>query len=84
MSANVCSYPASSCPPSGLIGHLFCVVVNFLLEWHLRSNQQESRLDIEQCWGIFAVSDLFPWSVICCYLMGHKQCKHQDFQRPGS
>ncbi len=22
--------------------------------------------------------------VICCYLTGHKQCKHQDFQRPGS
>jgi hypothetical protein len=23
-------------PPPGLIGHLFCVVVNFLFEWHLR------------------------------------------------
>jgi hypothetical protein len=31
-----------------------------------------------------AVSGLFPWSAVCCYLMGHKQCKHQDFQRPGS
>jgi ATP-dependent DNA helicase PIF1 len=34
--ANMCSYPASSCPPPGLIGHLFCVIVNFLFEWHLR------------------------------------------------
>jgi hypothetical protein len=21
---------------------------------------------------------------LCCYLTGHKQCKHQDFQQPGS
>jgi hypothetical protein len=47
-------------------------------------NQQESKLDIEQCWGIFAVSGLFPWLVVCCYLMGHKECKYQDFQQPGS
>ncbi len=26
---NVCSYLASSCPPLGLISHLFCVIVNF-------------------------------------------------------
>ncbi len=32
----VCSYPASSCPLPGLIGHLFCFVENFLFEWHLR------------------------------------------------
>jgi hypothetical protein len=31
-----------------------------------------------------AVSGLLPWSAVCCYLTGHKQCKHQDFQRPGS
>jgi hypothetical protein len=37
MSVNVCSYLASSCPPPGLIGHLFCVVINFQFEWHLRS-----------------------------------------------
>jgi hypothetical protein len=37
MSANVCSYPASSCPPLGLIGHLFCIIVNFLFKWHLQS-----------------------------------------------
>jgi len=36
MSTNVCSYPVSSCPPPGLIGHLFCVIVNFLFKWHLR------------------------------------------------
>jgi hypothetical protein len=35
-------------------------------------------------WGIFVVSGLLPWSAVCCYLTGHKQCKHQDFQRPGS
>jgi len=29
--------PPSSCPLPGLIGHLFCVVVDFLFEWHLRS-----------------------------------------------
>jgi hypothetical protein len=47
-------------------------------------NQQESMLDTEQRWGIFVVFGFFPWSVICCYLTSHKQCKHQDFQRPGS
>ncbi len=47
-------------------------------------NQQESRSDTKQHWGIFVVSGLFPWSAVCCYLMGHKQCKHQDFQQPGS
>ncbi len=26
---------------------------------------------------------LFPWSDVCCYFTDHKQCKHQDFQRPG-
>ncbi len=36
MLANVCSYPTSSCPPPGLINHLFCVIINFLFEWHLR------------------------------------------------
>ncbi len=36
-------------------------------------NQQESRLDIEQRWGIFVVSNLLSWSTICCYLIGHKQ-----------
>jgi ATP-dependent DNA helicase PIF1 len=36
MLANMCSYPALSCPPPGLIGHLFCVIVNFLFESHLR------------------------------------------------
>ncbi len=30
------------------------------------------------------VSGLLPWSAVCCYLTGHKQCKHQDFQQPGS
>jgi hypothetical protein len=27
---------------------------------------------------------LLSWSAVRCYLMGHKQCKHQDFQWPGS
>jgi hypothetical protein len=35
-------------------------------------------------WGIFAVSGLLPWSAVCCYFTGHKQCKHQHFQWPGS
>jgi hypothetical protein len=30
------------------------------------------------------VSGLLPWSAVCCYLTGHKQCKHQDFQPPRS
>ncbi len=38
--------PRSSCPPLGLIGHLFCVVVN--LCGICDHNQQESRLDIQQ------------------------------------
>jgi len=46
-------------------------------------NEQESRSDTEQHWGIFVISGLLPWSAVCCYLMGHKQCKHQDFQGPG-
>jgi hypothetical protein len=41
---NVCSYLASSCPPLGLIGHLFCVVVNSQFEWHLRS--QSTRVKV--------------------------------------
>ncbi len=45
-------------------------------------NKQESRLDTEQYWDIFVVSDLFPWSVICCYFTNHKQCRHQDFRGP--
>ncbi len=47
-------------------------------------NQQKSRSDTKQCWNIFIVCDLFSWSAVCCYLTGHKQCKHQDFQRPRS
>jgi hypothetical protein len=43
-------------------------------------NQQKSRSDIEQCWGIFAISSLFPWSTICCYLTGHERCKSQAVQ----
>jgi hypothetical protein len=31
-----------------------------------------------------AVFGLLSWSTICCYFTGHKQCKHQDFQWPGS
>ncbi len=30
------------------------------------------------------VSCLLPLSAVCCYLTGHKQCKHQDYQQPGS
>jgi len=44
MLANVCSYPASSCPPPGLISHLFCIIVNFLFEWHLQS--QSTRVKV--------------------------------------
>jgi hypothetical protein len=29
-----------------------------------------------------AVFNLLPWSAVCCYVTGHKQCKHQDFQQP--
>jgi hypothetical protein len=32
--------------------------------------------------GYIIVSSLL--AAVCCYLTGHKQCKHQDFQRPGS
>ncbi len=35
-------------------------------------NQQESRSDIQQRWGISATSGLFPWSAVCCYFTGHK------------
>jgi len=30
--------------PPGLIGHLFCVVVNFLFEWHLRSQSTKVKV----------------------------------------
>jgi len=39
-------------------------------------NQQESRLDTKQHWGIFAISSFLPWSAVCCYLTSHKQCEH--------
>jgi hypothetical protein len=31
-----------------------------------------------------SISGLLPWSAVCCYLTGHKQCKQQDFQQPRS
>lgn len=34
--------------------------------------QQESRSDIQERWGIFGVSGLFPWSAVCCYFTGQK------------
>jgi len=36
--------PTSSCPPLGLIGHLFCVIVKFMFEWHLQS--QSTRVKV--------------------------------------
>ncbi len=84
MSANVCSYLASSCPPPGLIAICFGSSSISCLSGICDDNQQESRSDIEQRWGIFVVSGLFPWLAIYCYLTSHKQCKHQDFQRSGS
>jgi hypothetical protein len=30
--------------------------------------------------AIFAVSGLFQWSAVCCYLTGHKLCKHQIYR----
>jgi hypothetical protein len=63
---------------------LFYIVVNFLFEWHLRWQSTRVKSDTEQCWGIFSISGLLPWSAVCCYLTGHKQCKHQDFQWPRS
>ncbi len=91
MSTNMCSYFASSCPPPGLIGHLFCIVINFLFEWHLR--WQSTKVKVRHWTMLKYICRLpsFPmayicrlWSAICCYLTGHKQCKHQDFQQPGS
>jgi hypothetical protein len=48
------------------------------------SSRKRKPQDVDPGAVAEAVPGLFPWSAVCCYLTGHKQCKHQDFQRPGS
>jgi hypothetical protein len=69
MSANVCSYPASSCPPLGLIGHLFCVIVNFLFEWHLRS--QSTRIKVRHSTTLGYICRLRSIPMVSCMLLFH-------------
>jgi hypothetical protein len=51
-----------------------CVTVE---ERHARGGGHPQDFDI-------IISNKPNISAVCCYLTGHKQCKHQDFQRPGS
>ncbi|CAK9249587.1 unnamed protein product, partial [Sphagnum jensenii] len=69
MSANVCSYPASSCPPLGLIGHLFCVVVNFLFEWRLRS--QSTRVKVKHSTTLGYICHLRSIPMVSSMLLFH-------------
>jgi hypothetical protein len=69
MSANECSYPASSCPPSGLIGHLFCVVVDFLFEWHLR--WQSTRVKVKHWTTLGYICHLRSFTMVSYMLLFH-------------
>ncbi len=69
MSANVCSYPASSCAPPGPIGHLFCVVVNFLFKWHLRSQSTKVKVRHSTTLGYIWCLQSIP--MVSCMLLFH-------------
>jgi hypothetical protein len=70
MLTKVCSYPASSCPPLGLIGHLFCVVVNFLFEWHLR--WQSTRVKFRHWTTLEYIYHLRSFTMVSCMLLSHE------------
>ncbi len=69
---HMCRFLEKACPAQG--GHP--------QDFHISTSSSISCSS--GIWGIFVISGLLPWSAACCYLTGHKQCKHQDFQRPGS
>jgi hypothetical protein len=69
MSANVCSYLASSCPPLGLIGHLFCVIVNFQFKWHLRS--QSTRVKVKHSTTLGYICHLRSIPMVSSMLLFH-------------
>jgi hypothetical protein len=62
MSTNVCSYPTSSCPHhvpfQDWLAICFALSSISYSSGICDDNQQEWRLDIEQCWGIFVVFSL--------------------------
>ncbi len=69
MSANVCSYLASSCPPLGLIGHLFCVIVNFQFVWRLRS--QSTRIKVRHSTTLGYICRIQSIPMVSCMLLFH-------------
>jgi hypothetical protein len=69
MLANVCSYPTSSCPPLGLISHLFYVVINFLFEWHLR--WQSTRVKVRHWTTLGYICHLWSFTMVSYMLLFH-------------
>ncbi len=70
MLANVCSYPASSCPPPGLIGHLFCIVVNFLFKWHLQ--WQSTRVKVKHSTTLGYICHFRSFTMVNYMLLSHR------------
>ncbi len=63
---------------------VFCDSPILLLQQQSPSSWERKPQDVDPGAAAETVSGLFPWSAVCCYLTGRKQCKHQDFQPPGS
>jgi hypothetical protein len=61
-------YPDHQCP-LGLIGHLFCVIVNFQFEWHLRS--QSTRIKVRHSITLGCICRLRSIPMVSYMLLFH-------------
>jgi ATP-dependent DNA helicase PIF1 len=67
--------PSKTDWPFVLHHHQFPVQMAFMMTINKSQGQTLNNV------GVYLLSpSLFPWLVVCCYVTGHKQCKHQDFQ----
>jgi hypothetical protein len=55
--------------PPGLIGHLFCIVVNFFFEWHLRS--QSTKVKVRHSTTLGYICRLRSIPMVSCMLLFH-------------
>jgi hypothetical protein len=56
--------------PSGTVGHLFCVVVNFQFEWHLRS--QSTRVKVKHSTTLGYICRLWSIPMVSYMLLFHE------------